>query len=88
MFSPRCIHTFCFLKPRSVRVSPRTTATDRQNLTLEELDTVFSVGNKEHAKYYWDKLPWYLRKYVMRRDVEPYPALYQLADDDDVKREK
>ena len=54
---------------------------------MEELDTVFSVGNREHAKYYWDKLPWYLRKYVMRRKVEPYPALYQLADDD-VKQEK
>lgn len=50
-----------------------------QNLTLEELDMVFSVGNREHALYYWTKLPWYMRKYVLRRKVEPFPPLYQLA---------
>jgi hypothetical protein len=47
-------------------------------LTLEELDTVFSIGNREHAKYYWHKLPWYLRKYFLRRTVEDYPPLYQI----------
>lgn len=50
--------------------------------TLEELDAVFSVGNREHAKYYWDKLPWYLRKYILRREVEDFPELYQLGDGD------
>lgn len=50
-----------------------------QNLTLEELDVVFSVGNREHALYYWNKLPWYFRKNILRRKVEPFPPLYQLA---------
>lgn len=54
-----------------------------QNLTLEELDSVFSVGNRKHFRYYLARLPWYLRKYVLRRKVEPYPELFQLADDDD-----
>jgi hypothetical protein len=40
------------------------------------------VGNREHAKYYWDKLPWYLRKYILRREVEDFPELYQLGDGD------
>ncbi|KAI9633512.1 transporter-domain-containing protein [Dioszegia hungarica] len=51
---------------------------ETKNLTLEELDTVFSIGNRGHAKYYWHKLPWYLRKYFLRRTVEDYPPLYQI----------
>ena len=51
-----------------------------QNLTLEELDTVFNVGNREHGKYYLDKLPWYLNKNVLRRDVEPVPPLYEFGE--------
>lgn len=52
-----------------------------QNLTLEELDTVFSVGNREHAQYYTKKLPWYMKKYILRRDVPPFPPLYQFHED-------
>jgi hypothetical protein len=44
------------------------------------LDVVFSIGNREHARYYKNKLPWYLRKYILRREVEPYPDLYQLGN--------
>ncbi|EOD52179.1 putative plastidic glucose transporter 4 protein [Neofusicoccum parvum UCRNP2] len=51
------------------------------NLTLEELDTVFSVGNREHAQYYTKKLPWYMKKYILRRDVPPFPPLYQFHED-------
>ena len=51
-----------------------------QNLTLEELDTVFNVGNREHAKYYTEKLPWYLNKHILRRDVEPMAPLYQIGE--------
>ncbi|KAB2579763.1 Sugar/inositol transporter [Lasiodiplodia theobromae] len=54
---------------------------ETKNLTLEELDTVFSVGNREHAQYYARKLPWYLNKYILRKDVEPYPPLYQFHDE-------
>jgi hypothetical protein len=27
-----------------------------------------------------DKLPWYLNKHVLRRDVEPVPPLYQFGE--------
>jgi len=53
---------------------------ETKNLTLEELDTVFNVGNREHGKYYLDKLPWYLNKNVLRRDVEPVPPLYEFGE--------
>ncbi|KAI4195990.1 MAG: hypothetical protein LQ348_002374 [Seirophora lacunosa] len=39
--------------------------------TLEELDTVFSMRTRDHARYYLNSLPWYLRKYILRGDVEP-----------------
>lgn len=54
---------------------------ETKNLTLEELDTVFAVGNKEFSGYYTKKLPWYLRKNVLRQDVEPFPQLFDLHDD-------
>ncbi|KEF60864.1 uncharacterized protein A1O9_02426 [Exophiala aquamarina CBS 119918] len=50
---------------------------ETKNLTLEELDDVFSVGAREHAKYYMEKAPWYLNKHILRRDVEPVAPLYQ-----------
>ncbi|KIV94884.1 hypothetical protein PV10_02605 [Exophiala mesophila] len=50
---------------------------ETKNLTLEELDDVFSVGAREHAKYYLQKAPWYINKHVLRRDVEPVAPLYQ-----------
>ena len=53
-----------------------------QNLTLEELDTVFNVGNRDHGKYYIEKLPWYIQKYIFRKDVAPFEPLYQLYDDE------
>ncbi|KAF6811763.1 MFS myo-inositol transporter [Colletotrichum sojae] len=53
---------------------------ETKNLTLEELDAVFSVRNRDHAKYYVKKAPWYLNKHVLRRDVDPFPALYDVND--------
>jgi hypothetical protein len=53
---------------------------ETKNLTLEELDNVFNVGNRQHAKYYIEKLPWYANKFL-RRDVPPFEPLYQFADD-------
>ncbi|KAF1361692.1 MFS general substrate transporter [Lizonia empirigonia] len=46
-----------------------------RNLTLEELDTVFDVGNVVFAGCYAKKLPWYLRRNVLRSHVEPFPVL-------------
>ncbi|KAI8220603.1 putative metabolite transport protein YwtG [Colletotrichum sp. SAR 10_77] len=53
---------------------------ETKNLTLEELDSVFSVRNRDHAKYYTSKMPWYVNKYLLRRDVSPFPALYEVDD--------
>ncbi|KAH6968229.1 hypothetical protein DER45DRAFT_3749 [Fusarium avenaceum] len=55
---------------------------ETKNLTLEELDNVFSVSNHEHAAYYTRKLPWYLKKYILRKDVPPFPELYEFAAND------
>ncbi|KAK1970831.1 hexose transporter [Colletotrichum sublineola] len=55
---------------------------ETKNLTLEELDSVFSVRSRDHAEYYSSKIPWYANKYLLRRDVKPFPALYELAEDD------
>ncbi|OBS29482.1 hypothetical protein FPOA_03419 [Fusarium poae] len=55
---------------------------ETKNLTLEELDMVFGVSNKEHASYYTRKLPWYLKKYLLRQDVPPFPPLYEFAAND------
>ncbi|KAF9876968.1 MFS myo-inositol transporter [Colletotrichum karsti] len=56
---------------------------ETKNLTLEELDSVFSVRNRDHAKYYMSKAPWYMNKYLFRRDVPPFPALYEVDDHHD-----
>ncbi|KAI9150292.1 putative metabolite transport protein YwtG [Paramyrothecium foliicola] len=54
---------------------------ETKNLTLEELDGVFSMTNRQHSKYYTQKLPWYMNKYVLRRDVDQFPALYEHAEE-------
>ncbi|KAM6537960.1 hypothetical protein FALCPG4_003855 [Fusarium falciforme] len=55
---------------------------ETKNLTLEELDNVFNVTNREHAGYYTRKLPWYLKKYLLCQDVPPFPPLYEFAAND------
>jgi hypothetical protein len=50
---------------------------ETKGLTLEELDSVFSVGNTEFAKYYAEKLPWYMQTKVLRKDVPPMEPLYR-----------
>jgi hypothetical protein len=54
---------------------------ETKNLTLEELDTVFNVGNREHFRYYKDKLPWYAQKYILRQDPPPMEPLFQFHDE-------
>ena len=54
---------------------------ETKNLTLEELDTVFDVGNREFASYYSKKLPWYMKKNLLRQSVEPMPPLYDIHAD-------
>lgn len=84
--SYRCLslhHNFPF---ELTTLSYYITTNQKQGLTLEELDAVFDVGNREHARYYMQKLPWYFRKWILRADMNPYPELYQLQHDvpDDV----
>ncbi|KPM45203.1 hypothetical protein AK830_g1328 [Neonectria ditissima] len=55
---------------------------ETKNLTLEELDNVFGVTNREHVGYYVKKLPWYLNKYALHRDVDQFPPLYEFAAND------
>lgn len=44
--------------------------------SLEELDSVFSVRTRDHARYYAESLPWYFRKYVLRQQVAARAPLY------------
>ncbi|KAF4966682.1 hypothetical protein FSARC_5671 [Fusarium sarcochroum] len=48
-------------------------------LSLEELDLVFSIRNRDHARYYLRRLGWYTQ-HIMGRKPEPMPPLYQLED--------
>lgn len=52
---------------------------ETKNLTLEELDSVFAMKNRDHAGYYLQKLPWYLKKYLLFQDVAPFPPLYEFS---------
>lgn len=48
-------------------------------LTLEELDAVFSVRTRDHARHYARMLPYYGRKYALRdRDLPRPKQLYNL----------
>jgi hypothetical protein len=42
---------------------------------------VFDVGNREFARYYTQKLPWYMKKNLLRQTVEPMPPLYDIHAD-------
>lgn len=47
-------------------------------LTLEEVDQVFSVPTWKHASYQIKNSIWHIRRYVFRqRDLEPLPPLYR-----------
>ncbi|KAF7592375.1 hypothetical protein BBP40_000359 [Aspergillus hancockii] len=45
-------------------------------LSLEELDQVFSVSTRKHMNHYRGMLPWYFKKWILRRDVPPQKQLY------------
>jgi MFS family permease len=51
---------------------------ETKGLSLEELDTIFSVSVRAHARYYKNMLPWYFNKYIKRGDVQPRKLLYDL----------
>lgn len=51
--------------------------------TLEELDYVFGVPTRTHAKYQLTKvLPWWIKRWVlMRKDTPPCEELYKFEDE-------
>lgn len=52
--------------------------------SLEELDRVFAVSDREHARYQVGTvLPWWVRRWVLGRKGEVCPSLYDDDDDDD-----
>ncbi|KAF7560368.1 hypothetical protein G7046_g3784 [Stylonectria norvegica] len=54
-------------------------------LSLEQLDNVFSMRNRDHARYYAQRLPWYFKK-MFGRDVAPMPPLYNVEGETQEKR--
>ncbi|KAH8807167.1 sugar transporter [Xylogone sp. PMI_703] len=50
--------------------------------TLEELDYVFAVPTRTHAKYQFTKvLPWWIRRWVLMRKDAVCPDLYKFGDE-------
>lgn len=49
----------------------------RLELTLEELDHVFSVPTWKHALYQIKNSIWHFRVWILRQKLEPLPKLYQ-----------
>ncbi|KAF8583463.1 hypothetical protein K439DRAFT_1647212 [Ramaria rubella] len=50
---------------------------ETKSLSLEELDQVFSVPTKKHAKYQLQALSINLRRWLLRNSVEKQPPLYK-----------
>ncbi|KAL5344005.1 hypothetical protein BJX70DRAFT_6140 [Aspergillus crustosus] len=53
---------------------------ETKQLTLEELDRVFSVSTRHHARYQLKNAVWHFRTWVLRQKLEPMPKLYELVD--------
>ncbi|KAI9840322.1 MAG: hypothetical protein M1837_001769 [Sclerophora amabilis] len=49
---------------------------ETKELTLEELDQVFNLSTRKHARYYTESLPYYLKKFL-RKDVAQRTELYE-----------
>ncbi|KAL4738772.1 general substrate transporter [Aspergillus similis] len=52
---------------------------ETKELTLEELDRVFSVKTRHHAAYQLRNAVWHFRTWVLRQKLEPMPKLYEEA---------
>lgn len=44
---------------------------ETKNKSLEELDHVFGVPTRIHAAYGLRQIPYFIRRYILRRDVQP-----------------
>lgn len=54
--------------------------------TLEELDQVFSVSTQFHAAYGLRQIPFFIKRYLLRRPVQP-EVLYEREDPSSVPHE-
>ncbi|KAK2767414.1 hypothetical protein FQN54_003570 [Arachnomyces sp. PD_36] len=53
---------------------------ETKELTLEELDQVFSVPTWKHASYQLKNAIWHFRVWVLRQKLEPLPKFYEGTD--------
>ncbi|RDK37686.1 hypothetical protein M752DRAFT_330259 [Aspergillus phoenicis ATCC 13157] len=53
---------------------------ETKELTLEELDQVFSVSTRKHASYQLKNAWWHFRVWVLRQKLEPLPKFYEHAE--------
>ncbi|KAK1707705.1 hypothetical protein BDP67DRAFT_581712 [Colletotrichum lupini] len=54
--------------------------------SLEELDDVFSVSTRRHASYQLlEVLPWWFKRYIMRKRNEPEPTLYLFEVEENIE---
>ncbi|KAL2795322.1 hypothetical protein BJX66DRAFT_302237 [Aspergillus keveii] len=53
---------------------------ETKELTLEELDRVFSVSTRHHAAYQLRNAVWHFRTWILRQKLEPLPKLYETVD--------
>ncbi|KAK1458274.1 hypothetical protein CMEL01_15621 [Colletotrichum melonis] len=54
--------------------------------SLEELDDVFSVSTRRHASYQLlEALPWWFKRYIMRKRNEPEPTLYLFEVEENIE---
>ena len=52
--------------------------------SLEELDAVFSVPTHRQAAHGLMQIPWFIQRYILRRDVHLEPLIdFDKAEEDD-----
>ncbi|PYI04639.1 MFS sugar transporter [Aspergillus sclerotiicarbonarius CBS 121057] len=54
---------------------------ETKELTLEELDQVFSVSTRKHAAYQLRNAWWHFRVWVLRQKLDPLPRFYEHAEE-------
>lgn len=53
---------------------------ETKGLSLEELDQVFSVPTRVHAKWGGRQIPYFFKRYILRQDVQK-EELYHREDE-------
>jgi len=53
---------------------------ETKELTLEELDQVFSASTRKHASYQIRNAVWHFKTWVLRQKLDPLPPFYRGAE--------